>query len=180
MMITIQPITTTDHDLLTPLTELYEQAFPDYERRDTKKLIQLVADEDRFSCLALMNDGQFVGFFTQWNLDLFYYGEHFAICEDVRGKRLGSEAAKVILADLEKPLILEVELPTDEWSARRIEFYKKVGFELSTEHYMQPPYEEGFDFIPMQLMEYGGTLTQTHFPTIVKTLHGEIYGIKIA
>lgn len=179
-MLTLQPITTTNDCLLIPIKALYEQAFPAYERRDTGKFIQLIADENRLSCLALMYDGEFIGFFTQWDLDLFYYGEHFAIDEAFRGKTLGTEAAKLILADLEKPLVLEVELPTDSLTSRRIEFYKRADFKLCTDHYVQPPYEEGFDSIPMHLMEYGGNLTQTHFPTIVETLHKEIYGIKIA
>ena len=179
-MITLQPITTADDSLLTPLKALYESAFPSCERRQTEKLVQLIANEPRFVCLAIMHQNEFVGFFTKWDLGGFYYGEHFAISDAVRGQKMGSKALQKIVETVTKPLILEVELPTDNLSTRRIAFYERANFQLCRETYIQPPYEKGFEPIPMYLMEYGGNLTQTHFSTIVKTLHTEIYGIKIA
>ena len=179
-MITIRPVTTTSDYLLTPIIALYEKAFPAYERRDTIKFIHLIAHENRFSCLAIMKDDEFVGFFTKWDLGSFCYGEHFAVDDKFRGQNIGSESLKMILSEINKPIILEVEKPTDDFSTRRINFYKRAHFTLCTEHYLQPPYEKDFEPIPMYLMEYGGTLTQTQFSTIVKKLQTEIYGIKIA
>ena len=77
--------------------------------------------------------------------------------------------------------LVEKELAQyDNVSTRRIAFYERANFQLCRETYVQPPYEKGFEPIPMYLMEYGGNLTQTHFSIIVKTLHTKIYGIKIA
>lgn len=179
-MITIQPITSIGSSVLTPLKALYESAFPTYERRHTDKFIQLIANEPRFVCLAIMYNHTFAGFFTKWDLGDFIYGEHFAIAEAVRGQQIGSKALQAILQTVTKPLILEVELPTNDLSRRRIAFYQRANFKLCSEPYMQPPYEKGFEPIPMYLMEYGGNLTKTSLSAIVKTLHTEIYGIKIA
>ena len=179
-MITLQPITNANDSLLTPLKALYESAFPACERRQTEKFVQLIASDPRFVCLAIMHQTEFVGFFTKWDLGDFIYGEHFAISDAVRGQKIGSQALQKIVETTTKPLILEVELPTDELSTRRIAFYERANLKLCRETYVQPPYEKGFEPIPMYLMECGGTLTQTSFSAIVKTLHTEIYGIKIA
>ncbi|HPW89894.1 MAG TPA: GNAT family N-acetyltransferase [Paludibacteraceae bacterium] len=179
-MITLQPITNTDDILLTPLKALYESAFPVCERRQTEKLVQLIANEPRFSCVAIIYNDNFVGFFTRWDLDTFYYGEHFAISATMRGQKIGSQVLQNIVENLIKPFIIEVELPITNLAARRIAFYERANFTLCQTPYLQPPYEKGLESIPLHLMEYGGHLTQTHFSDVVRTLHTEIYGIKIA
>ena len=40
------------------------------------------------------------------------------------------------------PVVLEVEMPTDEMSKRRIGFYERLGFELDNQVYHQPPYAQ--------------------------------------
>ena len=117
-MITLQPITQINDSRVTKLKALYKSAFPTCERRQTEKLVQLIANEPRFVCLAIMHENEFVGFFTKWDLGAFCYGEHFAIFDAVRGQKIGSKALQKIVETVTKPLILEVELPTDNVSTR--------------------------------------------------------------
>ena len=60
------------------------------------------------------------------------YGEHFAVDPDERGGGYGGKALRLLCEELQTPVVLEVELPFDEMSRRRIGFYQRSGFTLST------------------------------------------------
>lgn len=55
----------------------------------------------------------------------------------------------------EDPVVLEVEMPTEEMSKRRIGFYERLGFVLDHHVYFQPPYRKGEAFLEMRLMTHG-------------------------
>jgi hypothetical protein len=55
-----------------------------------------------------------------------------------------------------KPVALEVELPTDALTRRRVGFYERNGFVLHGDfEYLQPPYKPGDDELPLKLMTHG-------------------------
>jgi hypothetical protein len=74
------------------------------------------------------------------------------------------------------PIVLEVELPEDASSFKRIKFYKRFDFSIYKEAYIQPPYDKGKQAVPMLIMIANESDTTLTFATIEKTLHQQVYG----
>ncbi len=173
-MLEIRQIKDFDKDLLPKFVQLFESAFPIDERRKTEQLLQIINRGDCV-CYTIFYENQFAGFLTEWHFESFRYCEYFAIESDLRGKNIGTNALKIVQNLSMKPLILEVEPPTDAQSRRRIEFYKRNAFSLCDKPYMQPAYTPTSKAIPLLLMEFGGNLTQTNFDEIVQEIHTKVY-----
>ena len=60
----------------------------------------------------------------------------------MRGNGIGTMLFKYYLTNTEKLTILEVELPEDEISSRRIKYYERMGMKLNEYDYLQPPLQE--------------------------------------
>lgn len=158
---------------------LYETAFPEIERRDSEMWVNLIKNEPLFHPIAIIEDQEFCGFITCWHFEDFIYVEHFAISPDKRGKRLGEKTIHwLIEQNKDKNIVLEVECPNDDISRRRIGFYRRSGLELIEREYMQPPYREGFDFLPLLLMSTQPEKTKKDFDNIKMTIHKVVYGVK--
>lgn len=176
IMVTLHQALPTDKNL-SQIINLYESAFPWCERRATSDFVICLTEVKEFSCFSVMYENAFAGFITVWDLNDFFYIEHFAISENLRGKKIGSVVLKQILSDLRKPVILEVEPPTDVQSNRRIDFYEKNGFLMDNHLYRQPSYHGDEAMIPLRLMEFGGTLLSTRFEHIKKMIYLRIYNV---
>ena len=166
-------------DINAPETKLvkktYEDSFPANERRDYELVLNLIANEPHFSLTTLIRDEQYAGFITGWDFGDFTYLEHFAIDESMRNGGIGSKAFKAYLEQLDKPVVLEVEMPTDEMSRRRIGFYERLGLTLDTHTYFQPPYRKGDDFLEMRLMTYGPLDLEKDFNHVKEKIHKHVY-----
>ena len=166
-------------DINAPETTLvrktYEDSFPANERRDYELVLNLIANEPRFSLTILLRDEQYAGFITGWDFGDFIYLEHFAIDESMRNGGIGSKAFKAYLGQLDKPVVLEVEMPNDEMSKRRIGFYERLGLKLDTHTYFQPPYRKGDDFLEMRLMTYGPIDLKKDFNRVKEIIHKHVY-----
>ena len=127
----------------------YTESFPEVERRDFSLVRNLVRDESRFIVYALSKEDRYVGFITGWLFDGYTYVEHFAIDPAARNGGIGAEAMKQFLVFCGTPVVLEVEMPTDGMSKRRIGFYERLGFKLDNQVYHQPPYREGGEWLEM-------------------------------
>ena len=76
------------------------------------------------------------------------------------------------------PFVLEVEMPTDDLSRRRIAFYERHGFALWKKcAYMQPPYRPTDEPLPMLLMVEGRLDEGKDFLRVKETIHKEVYGV---
>jgi len=80
---------------------LYEEAFPQHERRDFPKLIKLI-EEEKMVLTAIEDLSIFLGFFIQWEFKNFRYIEHFVIDPLQRGKNYGTEVMKKIIGEANK------------------------------------------------------------------------------
>ena len=69
-----------------------------------------------------------------------------------------------------------LNVPTDEMSIRRINFYKRLNFTLHEKPYMQPPYRTGDSGLPMLLMTYGDIDMEKDFDKGKNMLYKEVYG----
>lgn len=157
---------------------LLENSFPEIERRKYDNQKELFNNE-LYKVVGYKNkENEVVAFIAFWSFLDFNFIEHFAVKENLRGKGLGSVLlGEYIKSDI-KSIILEVELPQDNISKKRIEFYKKIGFKLNDYKYMQPPLEEGNELLPLKIMSFKNYLEKDDFDIKVRNIYREVYNLK--
>lgn len=138
--------------------ELYIESFPPEERRSW----QSNADAERFIAshpdmsvlLAFDDKGDFAGFWNYWYLnDTDIYGEHLAVSPRLRNQGLGAALISELKRISHNRIMIEVELPEDEITRRRIAMYERHGFVQHPEiEYNQPSYTTGESSIPLLIM----------------------------
>ena len=124
---------------------------------------------------ALLKDGEFVGFFNFWTFERFVFGEHFAIDPKMRGQNIGSEMVKTFVSKINLPVVLEVEMPKDAQSIRRIDFYERLDFKVLSHNYAQPYYDGSGKLLPMLLMSNNYHFADKHFSLIKNTVYKNVY-----
>ncbi|MFZ4739811.1 MAG: GNAT family N-acetyltransferase [Bacteroidales bacterium] len=174
-MIDFQQLTPSDKLILKKIKKIYENSFPPDERRLFKKVVSLLNDT-RFSLFAIIFENEVVGMLSSWDFTSFVYIEHFAISEEYRNNGLGSYLLKKLTQKENRQIVLEVELPEDTFSLKRIKFYERFGFSICHELYTQPPYEKNKVSLPMLIMAKHAIVSLHEFQNIKKTLHQEVYG----
>lgn len=160
------------------LALVYHDSFPIDEQRPIEDIARLIKHNQRFIAYALTDTSDtFVGILTTWHFDEFIYIEHFAITPTLRSQGYGSKALQTYIAAQQKPIILEVEPPTNDITRRRIQFYQRCGLTLYEHPYIQPAYTPERSPVPLRLM---GTIDTENIslPLIEKTLHREVYGVQ--
>lgn len=163
---------------------LLESSFPKSERRDVENQRQICEQNQNFHWELVCDDETPVGILTWWDFGMFRYAEHFAIDSTIRNKGYGRESFELFIKSSSLPIVLEVEKPNDEMSMRRIEFYKRLGFQLHSDfEYAQPPYRQGDDFTSMFLMSYALPISTTpstlhvELNELRKVIYKEAYGV---
>ncbi|MFR3187212.1 MAG: GNAT family N-acetyltransferase [Phocaeicola sp.] len=175
-MLKLTPIKTTDS--VYPFVEqLLHDSFPLAERRDDEAQRDNTDHNPRFTCYFISDDELPVGLITAWNLDGFYYLEHLATTPLIRNRGYGKQIIQQIKDLLPGVIVLEVEHPEDEMSRRRIGFYQRCGFQLCEKEYIQPPYREGGEEVPLFLMYSGTDSIDDAFDTIRQRIYKEVYGV---
>lgn len=158
-----------------PLLQLYEEAFPVYERRDSEQLLQLL-DLPEIHCYIPTAGNQFAGFYIYWPLDGFWFLEHIAVSPALRGQGFGRQFIQRMLPGAGIKLMLEVERPTDEISRRRIHFYQNVRFTLYADYdYYQPPYRKGESPVPLYLMAAPPLTDTTETALLARSIKQQVY-----
>lgn len=173
-----QIIPASDHFLLNQIERTYVDSFPEEERRDFLLVRELIDTNPLFTMIALLHVGAYIGFISYWTFEGFRYIEHFSIDPAARNGGFGGRALKKLLAQEDKPVVLEVELPADEWSRRRVSFYERLGFILDDQPYYQPSYHDPQDPpLEMRLMTWGDLSLKQSFTQIVRQIHATVYGV---
>lgn len=158
--------------------ELYLETFPLNQRHNRDEFIHLLENEPRFFCNAVLMNDSLVGFCNYWDLNNFIFTEHIAVEPPMRGHKLGEKMIHLIRDFTSKPLILEVEKEgQDEWSSRRVGFYKRLGFEILSDEYEQPPYRQEEPFLPLYLMSDQLDKVEKKIDEIKKTIYLAVYKI---
>lgn len=176
-MIKLQRITTQDVSLYTYMEQLMTTSFPSEEYRPLEELRHYTDNKPHFYCNIILHHDIPVGFITYWNFGHFYYVEHFAIDPSQRNGGHGKNVLNHLCQQINKPIVLEVEMPEEEIAVRRINFYKRQGFDLWEKAYMQPPYKAGDDYLPMLLMAYGNLKCEQDFEQVKDRIHQEVYNV---
>lgn len=157
--------------------DLFLSSFDSDELRSKENYDSLFKN-DNFSLIAFFDKGEFIGFFSLWLIDDLTFVEHLAVSEKLRGQGIGSELIESLKTSVDGPIILEVERPHSEANAeRRIEFYKRKGFTLNEFDYIQPPYDDTKEPVPLYLMTYPDKLDYTTFLSVRKKIHQTVYGL---
>lgn len=142
------------------LLKIYNEAFPEDERRayeDEKDLERFIGEHHvKFHGFSVKDGDLYLGFLTYWTFKDYVYVEHFALAPQYRGKNIGRKMLHHLFEEVSQNVLIEVEHPDTEEAQRRIKFYEQNGFRLRGEfEYIQPPYSEGKQAVPMQLMTHG-------------------------
>lgn len=175
-MLKLTPIKTTN-SVYSFVEQLLHDSFPLAERRDDEAQRDNTDHNPRFTCYFISDDELPVGLITAWNLDGFYYLEHLATTPLIRNRGYGKQIIQQIKDLLPGVIVLEVEHPEDEMSRRRIGFYQRCGFQLCEKEYIQPPYREGGEEVPLFLMYSGTDSIDDAFDTIRQRIYKEVYGV---
>jgi len=108
---------------------LYLSAFPSNERAFFWKVCNSIKRQG-FIMHKYLIENEFAGFtIIGENQNLIYF-MYFAICENFRNQGLGKQIVNELVINSSKPIMLAAEQPNSEIAKRRIEFYKRNGFQL--------------------------------------------------
>ncbi|GAB4017949.1 GNAT family N-acetyltransferase [Spirosoma migulaei] len=165
---------TRPHSYLDGIKIWYEDSFPINERRAFNELMALLSYPDMHLC-ALVDADQLVGFIIYWQWDTILFVEHFGIDPAQRGKQFGQQALAKLLSPANEYVILEVELPDNELSQRRVRFYERQGLSLNPFDYVQPPYQPGKAAVPMRLMSIPAIPDQGEFDRFSQLIKKLVY-----
>lgn len=178
-MIKFIPVKTEDSRYAF-IENLLHESFPEGERREDSRQRYNVDNNPLFTTY-LINDEEAdicVGVITVWRFKKFCYVEHLATSPNIRNKGYGNKIIRTLLDGCKDiTVVLEVELPEDEMSKRRIGFYERNGFRLCTKNYLQPPYRLGGKPIPMYLMFSGCESIDEDFENIKAEIYSNVYGV---
>lgn len=177
MKLVFERIQGSDHQLLKDLSILYTESFPVEERRDISELLKILNDPQMFFT-AILIDKQCVGLLIYWRFEGFSYVEHFAIFQDQRGKGIGTKVL-VWLQQQGEPVLLEVEIPYDPVSQRRVSFYNRCGFNSLPINYFQPPYRESESLLPMMLFSDRSDWQEEKLDRAIELFHDRVYHFRI-
>ncbi len=155
---------------------IMQASFPTDEYRpydEQKALLQ----HPRYRLVTLTEEGRVIAFAATYSFPTFLFVEHLAVAPTHRNRGLGAQLLAQLKQETDRRLCLEVELPEDALSRRRIGFYERNGFTLNDYPYTQPPISKGRHPVPLRLMSTGGALTEATFETIRDTLYREVYHV---
>ncbi|MCL6100929.1 MAG: GNAT family N-acetyltransferase [Bacteroidetes bacterium] len=176
MNLIFERIQSAGHPTFEALFSLYLLSFPPEERRELDALIGMLKVPEMYFW-AINTDSQLVGFVIYWKFEGFLYIEHLAVYEDQRRKGIGEETLRKLQKE-ENPILLEVEIPHDEASTKRVAFYKRAGFCSLPINYFQPPYREGESLLPMMLFSDRNEWDPGTLRRLIEVFHHRVYGAK--
>lgn len=148
----LRRITDVNDQELPELIRLYEEAFPVEERRPVEKLKGLIREKTEMFFNAISEGEKLAGLFIYWDMGDFYFLEHLAVFEEFRNQKIGQKVLDFVNEHLKGERLLEVEHPCDEITERRVNYYRRNGYEVVEKEYMQLPYSRGKQGIPLWVM----------------------------
>ena len=157
---------------------IMEMSFPEDEYRGYEGQKQLFENPE-YKVFIHRNEEikEIDGFLSAWDFEDVLYFEHFAVSSKVRNGGIGGKMLREILTQANKLTCLEVELPEGELEKRRIGFYERNGFHFNGYPYIQPSIAPGRKPIPLRIMTYQRTITETEYQKIKNLLYRRVYHV---
>ncbi len=153
---------------------LLEAAFPVTELREKENQRALLA-EPCYRLYGVRKEEEFAAVFATWEIDDFLYIEHFAVKECYRNGGYGGRLLDSLLQRKGRPTVLEVEVPTDALTKRRVGFYQRHGLIFNSCPYLQPPMREGQEMLPLRLMTKPTALDAATYQRYKKSIYRTVY-----
>ena len=186
-MIQLEKINFSNHKALPTVLGIYENSFPENERRTISNILRQIDYNSDYNFFVVLEDDFPVGMASVWVINQrFIYIEHLCVDQTRRSKGIGSKAMNLLKDKSPFPIIIEVEKRLDTMTEeqannceRRLKFYNRHGFVLSSQDYMQPPYTPALHEVPMNLMEANGTLLTTDFDGVKKDIYKTVYKVTL-
>lgn len=151
-MVTFKRIFAND-ELYSWAMGLLEKSFPSTERRDDAEQLKTMSHPDYRLC-AILDGVVPVGVVGYWDTSEFLYFENFCVAPNLRNGGYGSQTLAALTDGLQKPFILEVELPADDLARRRIAFYKRNGMVENPYPHIQAHYHRGDPDLPLLILTH--------------------------
>ncbi len=155
-----------------PIYQIMEASFPLDERRPYAQQRALL-DRADYQIRAL-SDGGLLGFITVYEMEEWVFAEHFAVAPQWRNQGIGSVILKELRQWTAKPICLEVEPPETKQAIRRIGFYRRNGFVLQDDPYVQPALSPGQSPVELKIMATK-PLNRDEFAQLRDKLYRDVY-----
>lgn len=163
-----------DSPLFARLWQIYEASFPPSERRGLAAQTRLF-NNARYRLDAWLATGAMVGLIAWWEYDTYRYIEHLATAPESRDQGYGASILRTWMESDPSPVYIEIEEVADTLTARRLGFYKRLGFMETPYRTLQPPYQKGFAPVRMQVLSWPEAISAAQFTTLVQSLQSEIW-----
>jgi len=125
----LKRISDSNHPDAHRLIKLHSETFPEYERfQETPLLANLIDNAGSMRFNSIYENEELAGFFIYWDLEDCYYIHFIAVFPDMRNRKIGQKILNWVSENLHLPVFLESEVPYDEMTTRRLNFYKRNGF----------------------------------------------------
>ncbi|GKI22003.1 N-acetyltransferase [Odoribacter laneus] len=171
----LRRITQMEDPQLPEVIVLYQQAFPASERREVNQLKRLIAGQSSMFFHVIEEGGKLAGLFVYWKLADFYYLEHLAVCPEMRNQKIGQKVLDYIREHLSGEHLLEVEPAVDEITTRRINYYRRNGYEIVEKQYRQPAYDNPEKSYPLWLMSNRDYPDRRELAEHIQVIKEEVY-----
>lgn len=155
---------------------IMEASFPSDEYRPYTEQYALLRNP-RYRLFTHEEDGHVIAFAATYFFDDWLFVEHLAVSPCHRNRGLGALLLRRLRAESACRLCLEVELPLDDLSRRRVAFYERNGFSFNPFSYLQPAISAGRKPVPLRIMSTEGALCEAEFEAVRRTLYQYVYHV---
>lgn len=142
--------------------KIYAVSFPVYEQRNHEQQLDAFRDE-RYNLFCQIGQEMVNSFISFWDFGEYVYIEHLAVNEKLRGKNIGTEMLTQFIEEINKTVILEIDPIIDEVSAKRLQFYQKIGFNMNEYKHVHPAYNPQYPPHQLLVLSTGNTLTPQRY-----------------
>lgn len=164
-----------DRDQFDSVFPIMDEAFPEDEIREKEDQKELFSSP-YYHFYIIKRQIKTVGILAAWEFDSFRFIEHLAVDRKCRGAGIGHTLLNEYIQMDERPVVLEVELPENEISRRRIAFYQDLGFYLNGFSYCQPPLRKGQSDKTLLIMSYPAPVKPEDFEPVKREIYRNAYG----
>lgn len=170
-------VTSSEHELFGKCRDIYCNSFPIEEQRSSEEQARIFKEHPNFFFYAITADihgnggSTTVGFISFWEFSSVIFGEHLAVDTLFRGQDIGGSVIEFLKSEAAKrgkPVVLEIEPPTDMTTRRRESFYLRHHFQHNDIEHYQPPFHKGLDPLRLALMSYPCQIKQPVYRQFMK------------
>lgn len=152
---------------------LYENSFPFLEKRSEAEQKRVM--QNPLYKASFISENEFEGIMYYWETENFLYLEHLAVLPELRSKGIASRALTVLKEKSgNKPIILEIDMPVDSVSKRRLAFYERNGFAMNEHKHIQPKYHKGDSDLELKILSYPEKIDCKEYDAFVAFLNSEV------